>query len=194
MMKLEFPGIVGSGELYLRVMKAICGDTQGRSMLDLMCHRAPYTPLLGFRHRNYVDIQDRGFDHKEEYPFFIKADVFDYLMNTGAIFDVAICSDGIEHLTRADGVQLLIWMKERSMKQVLFTPFGELMLTNDSHPDSHQSGWLPDHISIYMPDQFAYIVFPDFHPALNAGAFFFWHTKDIEQDFERVKNELNELG
>lgn len=194
MIKLEYPGIVGGGEVYLKVLKAICGDTAGKSMVDLLCHRAPYTPLLGFKDRVYVDVQDRGLDHKEEQKHFINSDVFDFIMNQECPrFDVSICSDGIEHLTRADGVQLLIWMKEKSDKQILFTPLGGLSIVNDLHPDSHKSGWTPDHIDIYMKGKFACIVFPDFHPTLNAGAFFFWHCNNIQQDFERVKNELNNL-
>jgi hypothetical protein len=194
MMTLEFPGIVGSGELYLKVMKAICGDTEGKSMIDIMCYHAPYTPLLGFDKRTYVDIQDRGLDHKGEQQYFIQSDVFDYLKDSNCPFcDVTICSDGIEHLNVSDGFHFLKWMNMRSTKQVLFTPLGDLLISNDSHPDAHQSGWTPEKLDIYMPNQFAYIVFPNFHESMNAGAFFFWHTKDLEQDFERVKNELNNL-
>jgi hypothetical protein len=188
MMKLEFPGIVGSGELYLRVMKAICGDTQGKSMVDLMCYHAPYTPLLGFSKRTYVDIQDRGLDHKEEQEYFVKSDVFDYLMNTERPFDVAICSDGLEHLSRDRGVDLLVLMMDCSEKSIIFTPLGEYNVTKDDHPDSHKCGWMPEEFK----DGWATIVFPDFHPALNTGAFFAWHCENIEQDFERVKNELND--
>lgn len=195
MMKLEYPGIVGSGEIYLKVLKAICGDTTDKSMVDLMCHRAPYTPLLGFKDRIYVDIQDRGLDHKKEQKYFIQADVFEYLKNQAyPNFDVAICSDGIEHLSNSDGFHFLYWMREKSSKQILFTPLGDLqVITNNLHPDSHKSGWTPEKVNIYMPYQFAYIVFPNFHPSLNTGAFFFWHCENIQQDFERVKNELKNL-
>ena len=196
-MKLEFPGIVGSGELYLKVMKAICGDTQDKSMVDLMCHHAPYTPLLGFKDRLYLDIQNRGLDHKEEQQYFKEVDVLEYLSNSYCpYFDVSICSDGLEHLEESHGVFLLKKMYLYSSKQVLFTPFGDLLISQDDHPDSHRSGWTPEKLEYVFPgsDHFAYIVFPDFHESMNAGAFFFWHCKGIEQDFERVKNELNELG
>lgn len=188
-MKLEYPGIVGSGELYLKVMKAICGDTEGMSMVDLMCYHAPYTPLLGFDKRTYVDIQDRGLDHKGEQPYFIKADVFEYLSSIERPFDVAICSDGLEHLSRDRGIDLLVMMMDYSEKSIIFTPLGEYMVTNDDHPDSHKSGWAPKDFS----DGWATVVFPDFHPALNTGAFFAFHCENIEQDFERVKNELNNI-
>jgi hypothetical protein len=65
------------------------------------------------------------------------------------------------------------------------------MVTTEDHPDNHRSGWTPEILESLMPNHFAYIIFPDFHKAMNTGAFFFYHTKDIQQDFERVKNELN---
>lgn len=188
-MKLEYPGLVGSGELYLKVLKAICGDTSDKSMVDLMCYHAPYTPLLGFKDRLYVDIQDRGLDHKEEEQFFVNSDIWLFLVqNDNLRCDVMICSDGIEHLEKQAGYDLLFTMKLMSEKQIIFTPLGEYMVTNEENPDSHRSGWLPKDL-----DGWATIVFPDFHPALNCGAFFAWHCENIQQDFERVKNELNNL-
>jgi hypothetical protein len=187
MMQLEFPGVHGSGELYLKVMKAICGDTANKSMIDLMCHHAPYTAQLGFGIRLYVDIQDRGLDNKSEQPFFIKSDIWLFLIENSHLHcDVMICSDGIEHLPKQHGYDLLLTMKLMSEKQIVFTPLGEYNIMQDDHPDSHKSGWLPDDFVGW-----ATIVFPDFHPSLNAGAFFAWHSKNIKQDFERVKNELS---
>ena len=189
-MKLECPGITGDGDIYLKVLKVICGDTGGKYMADLMCHRAPYTPLLGFKDRLYVDVQDRGLDHKGEQRYFIKSDIWEFLVdNSDLRCDVMICSDGIEHLRKQAGFDLLFTMKLMSKKQIIFTPLGEYMISDDDNPDSHRSGWMPDD----FPD-WATIVFPDFHPTLNTGAFFAFHCENIEQDFERVKNEINELG
>jgi hypothetical protein len=187
-MILEYPGVVGSGEIYLDVMKAICGNTTGKSMADLMCHHAPYTPLLGFEHRIYVDIQDRGLDHKSEEKYFLISDVFRFLDKcSDSSFDVMICSDGIEHLEKLHGYDLLLSMKLKARKSIIFTPLGDLNVTDDNHPDSHKCGWEPSH----MPTDYAKIVFPNFHHTLNAGAFFAWTCAGIRQDFERVKLELN---
>jgi hypothetical protein len=190
MMKLEFPGLKGNGQMYLDVMKAICGDTVGKSMVDLMCHHAPYTPLLGFKNRTYVDLNFRGLDHKEEEKYFVEADVFEYLLKITNVFDVSICSDGIEHLIKDRGIDLLHSMMDYSDKAIIFTPLGEYMITDDDNPDSHKSGWLPEE---FDSAGWAFVVFPDFHPTLNKGAFFAWHCNDIEQDFERVKNELKNI-
>lgn len=185
-MKLEYPGIEGSGELYLKVLKAICGDTSNKYMADLLCHHAPYTPLLGFKNRLYIDVQDRGLDHKEEQQFFVKSDIWTFLVDNSDLHcDTMICSDGLEHLEKQKGYDLLFTMNLMSDKQIIFTPLGEYMITEDDHPDSHKSGWMPEDLSNY-----ASIVFPDFHPQLNTGAFFAWHCNDIEQDFERVKTNL----
>lgn len=188
-MKLEYPGIEGSGELYLKVLKAICGDTEGKSMVDLMCYHAPYTPLLGFEKRTYVDIQDRGLDHKEEQQYFIQSDVLDFLRKSKKQeYDVSIVSDGIEHLERIYGVILWTHMSCCSKKQIGFTPLGPCGITNDSNPDSHRSAWYPE--DLYGT---ASIVFPEFHKSIGHGAFFFWDCENIKEDFERVKNELKNI-
>lgn len=185
-MQLIIPGVHGNGTIYLDILKAICGDTKGKSMVDLMCHHAPYTPLLGFKDRLYVDVLDRGLDHPEEQKYFVCSDVFVYTFeNSHMHYDVAICSDGIEHLKKQAGRDFIWTMRLQSGKAILFTPLGEYAVTNEDNPDSHRSGWLPEDLP-----EFATVVLPDFHPTLNVGAFFAWHTKDIKQDFERVKNEL----
>lgn len=175
----------GSGELYLQIMKAICGDTEGKSMVDLGCHTAPYTAKLGFTKRTYVDIQDRGLDFKKEEQYFVKMDIIKF-MQKGQYFDVSISSDSLEHLSVRNGRLLVHLMEQYSGKQIIFTPLGKYMVTKDKHPDSHQSGWSPDYF-----EGWAGIVMPNFHPSLGIGAFFCWHCEDIKEDFNRVKNELS---
>lgn len=185
-MQLIIPGVHGNGQVYLDILKAICGETEGKSMADLMCYHAPYTPLLGFAERTYVDVQDRGLDHKEEQQFFIKADVFEFFIkNEGKTYDFMICSDAIEHITKEQGEDLQILMEGHSKKPVFFTPLGEWMITDDNNPDSHKSGWLPEDFPGY-----ATIILPDFHPTLDKGAFFAFKCENIQQEFERVINEL----
>lgn len=187
-MKLEYPGVVGSGELYLKVLKAICGDTADKSMIDLMCYHAPYTSQLGFAERTYVDIQDRGIDKKDEQAYFVKADVFDYMRDAERAWDIAICSDGIEHLFKYKAPHFLWLMEGLSEKQIIFTPTRDKNIVNDSDPDSHKSSWTPDDFEAY-----AIIEFPDFHPTLNQGAFFAFKCGKIINEFERVKNELKNI-
>lgn len=187
-MQLTIPGVQGDGEVYLDILKGICGDTAGKSMIDLMCHHAPYTPQLGFDKRTYVDIQDRGLDHKEEQQYFIQEDVIRYLYgNPKPKADVMICSDGIEHLPKATAWDIVLTMRQQSKKSIIFTPLGDCSISEGGHPDEHKSGWLPEE---FLDMGYATIVFPNFHPSLNTGAFFAWHSVYIEKDYERVINEL----
>ncbi len=188
-MRLEFSGVEGNGEIYLDVMKAICGDTSGKSMLDLGCHHAPYTPLLGFKERTYVDVLDRGLDHKEEQQYFVKADAHLYCFNNNhRHWDVIIASDFIEHLPKQSGFDLCWSMRLLSKKHIIFTPLGDILMDNGrDHPDTHKSGWEP---SDFTAHQYAFIIFPEFHKQMNHGAFFAWECENIKEDFERVTNEL----
>lgn len=185
-----YPGIEGNIEVYMKVLRAICGETQGKSMVDLCCAFAPNTPKLGFEKRAYVDVIDRVLDHKEEQQYFVHQNVFGYthdIKKSNEIFDVAICSDGIEHLYHLKAIHLLDEMKKISYKQIIFTPLGELWLEKipTDNPEAHRSAWYPE-----MLPRWASIVFPDYHREWKVGAFFSWNCPDIEKDFERVINQI----
>lgn len=189
-MQIVLPGIHGNGRVYLDILKSICGETEGKSMIDLMCHHAPYTPLLGFAKRTYVDCQDRGLDFSEEQQHFVKSDVHLYTYeNSHMRYDVAICSDGIEHLPKQSGFDLLLTMRLQAHKAIIFTPLGDCFITLDNHPDSHKSGWMPQDIPGW-----ATIVLPDFHPTLGIGAFFAFVCGNLSKEFERVKQTINQLS
>lgn len=153
-------------------------------MCDLGCHHAPFTPQLKYKERVYVDIQNRPLDYPEEQQFFVQSDIIQYLHTCNRSFDVTIASDVIEHLTTEQGYELLGLMKFRSAKQVIFTPLGPYMVDEpNTHPDAHRSGWTPDMLFGWLS-----IVLPDFHPALNTGAFFAVQCNDEEK--ERIFNEI----
>lgn len=185
-MILTLPSIEGDNILHLAILKAICGPTQGKSMIDLCCYHAPTTPKLGFLQRTYVDIQDRYLDDPNEHQYFVCANVLEIQMHFHGLFDVALCLDGIEHFTKADGMKLLSKMDEISHKQILFTPLGSYNVQPEtSHPDTHKSGWEPPMAG------YANIILPNFHPTLGYGAFYFFKCHNLEQEFERVKQELS---
>jgi len=188
-MKIFFDNITGSGKVYLDVMKAICGDTSGKSMIDLGCNTAPYTCQLGFEKRKYIDIIERKLDDEKEQQYFECADMLHYL-RLGFNYDCTISSDSIEHLTVTNGSILLSLMGNFSKKQIIFTPLNEWMIDlNSKDPEGHHSLWTPE----LIPD-YASIVFQNYHPTLNIGAWFGWKCDNLEQDFERVKNELKQKG
>lgn len=189
-MTLTFPGVVGNLEVYMDVMRAICGQTYDHSMADLMCCTAPNTPKLGFSDRWYFDIIHRELDHKEEQSQFYQKDVLTMTINDH-FFDVTICSDGIEHLMREDGLKLIQVMKSISHKQILFTPLDDIFgmaKDGDNNPESHRSLWKPEDFPSWSS-----IVFPDYHKVWNGGAFFIWrnwHESQSDKDLARVKSIL----
>lgn len=188
-MRLDFPNVNGDINVYMDVMRAICGDTAGKSMIDLGCHKAPNTPMLGFDQRMYVDINPQTLDHPKEQQFFFQIDLLK--VDTTVNYDVSICSDCAEHLTKEDGVTLFEIMDKISYKQILFTPTTDLFgMAEDGNkdPEAHRSLWTPD--DMFVRDWYAKIVFPNYHKVWNGGAFFFWSCKNIHQDFERVKQIL----
>lgn len=188
-MKITSNDRIGSPALYLQILKAICGNTAGKSVLDLCCCKSPHVPQLGFEKRTYVDIQDWGLDFPEEQLYFFQRDVFNFL-NDCEHFDVAVISDGIEHFTKAQGITLLFLMQSRSAKQIIFTPLGDYLIEKKTtdNPDSHKSGWLPKDFPGW-----GIIELANFHPTLGIGAFFSWHCEDMEEDFKRVSEELKDI-
>lgn len=190
-MQIEIPGVYGSGELWLDIMKIICGDTSGKNMIDLGCHRAPYTPLLGFKNRIYVDIQDRPLDYPEEQEYFVKDDIIHYMQELEPFNGTIIASDIIEHLIKDDGRMLYNMIFVKSKNFVLFTPLGPYMvdLGDITNPDSHRSGWLPEDFP-----ELSCVIFPDFHPRLGIGAFFVFHrfSDTDEVIINKIKNKYVE--
>lgn len=186
-MTMIFPGLVGNDEMYMACMEIILGDTPRNSFIDLGCHHAAHTPLLKFKERKYIDILPNVLDFPEEQQYFVQADILDTPLDKH--YDVCFAQDVIEHLAIENGYKLLSIMETISDKQVLFTPLGEMWVGNSGHPEEHASGWTPDMIPNY-----ASIVFPDYHKTWGFGAWFFWRTNNIEQDFGRVENELNKFS
>lgn len=181
---LTLPGLSGSGELYMDILRIICNPLPSQSMCDLGCHHAPFTPQLGYKNRAYVDIQNRPLDYSQEQQYFVQDDIFAYLRTHNKWFDVTIASDVIEHLTTEQGYELLGLMKFYSAKQVIFTPLGAYMVDEPNiHPDAHRSGWVPDMLLGWLS-----IVLPNFHPQLNIGAFFAVNCSDEEK--ERIFNGI----
>lgn len=185
-MKITFPGVPGNAQVYMDVMESLCGPMQRVSMIDLGCNLAPYTPLLRFHKRKYVDILPRVLDHSEEQKYFVQQDILKVSKNEH--YGTSIASDVIEHLTEENGWDLLSLMEDISDRQIIFTPdadtFGWDYITDD--PEHHRSLWTPEQIVGY-----ATVHFPNYHPTLNAGSFFAWNCSKLAPfDFHRVVQEL----
>ena len=190
-MRLTFDNINGGSEVFLDVINAIVGPER-KSMIDIGCNHAPFTCQLGFEERSYIDILPRELDNKNEQKYFRQMNALDIPLYED--YDVSFSNDVIEHLYFVDGLAMLKLMAKISKKQVLFTPLDEWMMTDelDKNPESHRSLFTPDILDRITPNHFAYVIFPHYHPTLNIGAFYFWYCADIEEDFERVKKEINQ--
>lgn len=188
-MKIEFPGVIGTIDVYMDCLRAICGDTAGRSMIDLACCFAPNTPQLGFKKRKYIDVIDRNLDHAEEQQFFEKKDILaidPYELVYRA--DMAFCLDGIEHLYLQDGYKLIDLMERIAIRQIIFTPLDNIFgiaMVGDKNPESHKSLWHP-----CMLPGYASIVFPDYHKVYGGGAFFAFKTPSTRYHLDKAWDEL----
>lgn len=189
-MQLIFEHTKGSAMVQLNVLKAICGNTEGKSMIDLGAGLAPITRMLNFTDRVFVDVVKR--DLKEENENFVQQDIFDLIKtNYPSKCDVSISLDNIEHFWEWDGRRVIKWMETNSTMQIIFTPLGYYMNIDDrsnKDPDTHKSGWVP----AMLPD-WAHIVFRKFHPTLGAGglgAFFSFKCPGLPEEFARVSKIL----
>lgn len=175
----------GSPEIHLDVLKAICGDTSNLSMLDLGCGFAPQTRQLGFRSRTYVDVVER--DLGDEMRYFLNCNILSNEYFKKEKYDVCFALDVVEHFHKDAGQYMIFLMGKMADKQVIFTPLGEYLVGkgDPDSPDTHRSGWLPEEFKGW-----ATIVFHNFHLTLGIGAFFAFHSDNLETEFYRVLTEL----
>lgn len=157
------------GELYLSILRGIVQPAEDRTFLDLCCGEMTHTRDLKFGASVHVDVVDWPNRPKEFH--FVQSNVLDCEFEARA-FDVSLCSDGIEHFTKADGWRLIHAMEEWSARPVIFTPLGNYLVdAAATNPDTHKSGWWPEEFTKigWKTD-----VYKDWHPTLGIGAFFAW--------------------
>lgn len=199
-MKITFDNINGNYEIFLDCLNSIIGSNRD-SFIDLGCNKATCTgTLTDFKTRRYIDILPRELDFINEQQYFEQGNILDiptefvYGVKPIQKYSVSFNLDCIEHLKFDDGLKVLNIMDKISHKQIVFTPDKEWMFTSDEDkdPEAHRSLWTPDIMESLFPNKYAFLHFPNYHPSLLIGAFFAWHCENIEQDFERVTNELKQ--
>ncbi len=163
----------GGGELYLQTLYTIIGPTEDKTLLDLCCGAMIQTRQMGFKEVLGIDVRDWP-ERPREFPFY-QTDVRGLVVCGMEQFDVCLCSDGIEHLEKQDGKELVLKMEEVSLLPIIFTPLGEQRLVPGSDdPDDHKSGWMPEE---FEARGWLTKVFPDWHVGeggWGCGAFFAW--------------------
>jgi len=179
----------GETDAYFDTLKAICGDTSNKSMIDIGSGFCPTTRKLGFKEKRYVDIVER--DLGEEKHYFVHMDILSMVKSdSDKNYDVSISLDNIEHFWKEDAFDLISWMESNSKKQIIFTPLGDYLTIKDKNnkdPDTHKSGWMPTE---FIDRGWVTVTFPNFHPTLGIGAFFAFNCENIKEEFERITNEL----
>ncbi len=176
---LEQPG---SADLQAEVLREIInGNAEWGTLLDLCCgemtvmrHFLATRESGSFKETIHVDVADCPL-RPADAPF-IQMDVIKF-MKAARIYSVAFCGDGLEHFTRKRGGELLKLMQKRARLSVIFTPLGDYLVEPQSkNPDAHKSGWLPADLPGWET-----MVFPNWHPTLDLGAFFAWKVSPEAQ-------------
>jgi hypothetical protein len=178
-----------------QLFKILCiyllkNDISRMSLIDLCCDLAPVTRHMWFKQSTYVDINPDISNQK--LPNFVCTDVLSNHAIFNKKYDVATCFDGIEHLSKENGIRLLERMKNLATHNIIFTPLGEFCVQGGDDPYYHHSGWLPEEFQDYVT-----IVFPKFHAtALNIGAFIAYRNWNVEvnKEEERVVKFLKEMN
>lgn len=192
-MQLVFDHITNGNEVYMDCLQTLIGYTRRESMIDLGCHKAAHTPLLGFERRRYVDLIENKLDFPSEQQYFVQGDILEIPLHV--YYNVSFAQDVIEHLTIPNGTKLIHIMDVISDKQIYFTPLDDLfgMDFETNNPESHRSLWKPQMLEYMLPNKFIFLTFPRYHSVWNGGAFFFMSCKDgIDKEFKRIKKDIKQ--
>lgn len=184
-LRLEYPHR-GTYPIYEHVLKLLIGEPmEQKSLLDLCSRESPFIQHYPLKEKVYVDATNDFVPPKN--GTFHHLDLFDDHPIFKRRYNVVTCLDGIEHLSKFQGYQLLTRMESMSDTQILFTPLGEHMVEPEStDPKTHKCGWWPDDLMGY-----ASIVFPNYHG--HFGAFFFWRCPNLEENFMQISTKLGDM-
>lgn len=176
----EVSGEIGSLSLFQNVLGRIVERPFAElSVLDLCCGECSHVRGLRFNESLHVDVQD--WPNRPKELDFLRWNVNEIEHTRAARrerWDVTLCSDGIEHLDRMDGLRLMHRMMQYGRVAVIFTPFGEYPELCDprlkpmafsTDPDQHKSKWLPEQ---FRDLKWQTLEFPNWHGSF--GAFFAW--------------------
>lgn len=178
-------------------LESIFGDTSNKTLVDLCSHHGRQTTKLPLKHLTLVDYYDYTEDHikqvnchgKVKNHNSISCDITSSNVVQDILHkhspDIVTCLDGIEHLSKDDGLNLIYAVANYANNVLFFTPLGDLWIDNQEDevvPFRHKSGWVPED----LPDNWAKIIFPNYHETLGCGAWFFWKTEDTQESFNRA--------
>lgn len=177
----------GSGDLAVKILKTIIGSPESKSCLDLMCCEGNVTRKVGFKNHFGIDIDPRWASvwapSENHWRSFAVEDVLNRQSRMGPI-DWVVCLDGIEHLTKPQALKLIAdaYNKEHPKEGLIFfTPDNASPIEPDSvDPHAHKCQWNLDDLD----ESWRKALFPNWHPRLGFGAFFFWIGGCTEKELE----------
>lgn len=185
MMIMKF-GDEGSYEMALKVMRAIVGSTKELSLIDLCSYTGTITRQMKFKEAVYVDVMDVGHEYEKDGLTFVRTGVNSEHEIFEKRYDVSTCLDGIEHLTKPEGWQMVQRMMKISDIQIIFTPLDAWMIDETAtNPEAHKCLWQPEDLP-----EWGHVVFPTWHRLYSIGGFFSWHSKNMGSEFLRVQAAL----
>lgn len=156
------------------IVKAIYDLAGGEPAIDLGCGECLLTDgLQGV----FMEVEPRDKTPKTA----IIGDIMDAPRRFGhRTFNLMLLIDVIEHLTKDNGRALLAGMWLNCGAQLVFTPTGEMWLSEDPGPHVHRSGWTPEE---FWTEGWNIWEWPIFHAFSNwgsHGAFWAWRFKHKE--------------
>lgn len=167
----------GSVPLWLEVARSLLPDKEENlTLLDLCCGEMTATQHFHFRKSRHIDVNDCP--RRPSKFFFEKADILTLYRSgrfTNRIFDVCICSDGLEHFNNEDASDVLDLMECAAKLAIVFVPTGEsesTMVPFSLDPHTHKSRWSAERF-----DKLGWSTmdFPNWHAKeLGLGACFAW--------------------
>lgn len=162
----------GSHELWLSVVNRIIGFAPRGRMIDVCCGACAVTRKLRFTEVESCDALPRNAEVPANWDFTQRNAVVFLRAYKHSYADLVVCSDGIEHMTKQAGHELLREMTRVGKIAIIFTPTGDATFdpkataphTHKSswrEADFHELGWETEH-------------YPDWHPTLGWGGLFAW--------------------
>ena len=160
----------GSFDLQIGIVRSIIGTKEDDlSCLELCCGEMSNSRLFKFREHIAVDVVDYP-NRPKEFPF-VQTDIVKWDHKCfQRKYDVCWIADGLEHLHKIDGNNLLLRMEAVARIPIVFVPLGPYRVDETSTaPEAHKSAWYP---SEFHARGWKTEVHEDWHPLLNLGAFF----------------------
>lgn len=160
------------GDVLGAVARSLFGPMSIKSMVDVCCYRAFWTRTLPFEHSTFVDVEKPA--DNPPGPF-VQMDVLDLEGH----WDVLLCLDGLEHMSKEKGMHFLTKCAHLADLQFFLTPLGRLWVEPESvSPNAHKCGWTPEQIEQAYPGRFDFLVFWDWYrEPVQFPAFMFWNRQ-----------------